>query len=137
MLGNSTIIYICETQNLNIICIILYFSIFPFLRWLFPLKHIWYYFNKPTPYNWTLTFSIVNIFTIHFSFQRPINHNYSRLLFDYIAYSAKNTGKCGVFFIYRNKGKCNLLIIILLLFCLSRRNQIQDITRWFFIIVLH
>ena len=47
MLGNSTIIYICDTQHLNIICIILYFNIFTFLA-LLPLQHICYYFNKPT-----------------------------------------------------------------------------------------
>ena len=31
-----------------------------------------------------------------------------------------DTGKCCVFVIYQHKGKCNSLIIILLLFCLSR-----------------
>ena len=38
MLGNSTIRYICDTHNLNIICIISYFNIFSFFRELFPLQ---------------------------------------------------------------------------------------------------
>ena len=32
MLGNSTIVHICDTQHLNILCIISYFDIFPFLN---------------------------------------------------------------------------------------------------------
>ena len=106
---------------MNIICLISYFDIFPFSKALFPLQHICYYFDEPTPYPWTLTFSIFYIFTIHLSFQQPINCNYSRLLFDNIAYSPNNTGRRCVFVIHWHKGKCNLLIIILLLFCLSRQ----------------
>ena len=37
MLGNSTIRYICDTNHLNILCIILYFDISPFF------KHYFYY----------------------------------------------------------------------------------------------
>ena len=77
------------------------------------------------------------IFTIFFSFLRPINRDYSQLPFDYIAYSANNTVKRCVFVIYQHKGKCNSLISILLLFCLSRRKHIQYIIRWLFIIFLH
>ena len=60
------------------------------------------------------------ISTIHLLFERPINHDYSQLLFYFITYSAKNMGRRCVFVIHQHKGKCNLLIIILLLFCLSR-----------------
>ena len=46
ILGSSNIRYICDTQRLNIICIISYFDIFPFFRALSPLQHIpkayWY-----------------------------------------------------------------------------------------------
>ena len=77
------------------------------------------------------------ILTIHLSFLRPTNCDYSRLSFDYIAYSANNTGKCCVFVIYRHKGKCNSLIFILLIFFLSHWKHIQDKIRWLFIIVLH
>ena len=77
------------------------------------------------------------IFTILFSFLRPINRNYSRLSFDYITYSTNNTGECCTLVIYRHKGKCNILIFILLLFCLSHWKHIQYITRWLFIIFLH
>ena len=66
-----------------------------------------------------------------------INRGCSWLSFDYIAYSANNTDERCVFVIYRHKGKCNSLIFILLLFCLSRRNNIQDVTRRLSIIVLH
>ena len=48
-LGNSTIKYICDTQHLNIICIISYFGIFLYFKALLPLHHICYYFNQPTP----------------------------------------------------------------------------------------
>ena len=56
---NSTIRYICDTQHLNIICIISYFNIFPFFRALFPLQHICYYLNLPTLYRWTIPMSII------------------------------------------------------------------------------
>ena len=39
--------------------------------------------------------------------------------------------------IYQHKGKYNSLIFLLLSFSLSRREYIQDITRWLFIIFLH
>ena len=74
-----------------------------------------------TSYLWTRTLSIVYIFTIYLSVSRPINHDYSRLLFDHIAYSANNAGRSCVVIVYRHKDKCNTLIIIILLFCLSRR----------------
>ena len=77
------------------------------------------------------------ILTIHLSFLQPINRDYSRLSFDYIAYSANNTAKHCVFVIYRHKGKCNSLIFILLLFFLSHQKRIQEKTWWMFIIVLH
>ena len=88
---------------------------------LFPLQHICYYFNKPTPYRWTLKLSIVYIFTIHMSVLRPINHDYSWLLFDYISYSTNNTGRRCIVIIYGYTGKCDALITILLIFCLSCR----------------
>ena len=44
-------------------------------------------------------------------------------------------GKRCVFVIYRHKGKCNSLILILLLFCFLHQKHIQDITRRLFIIV--
>ena len=121
MLGNSNIIYICDTQNLNIICLISYFDILPFFRELFPLQHICYYLNKPKPYRWNITLYIVYKFTIHLSFLRPIKRDYSRLLFDYISYSAKNRGRRCVVVIYQQKGKRNALITILVLFCLLRQ----------------
>ena len=91
-----------------------------FSRALLPLNHICYYFNGPTPYQWTLTLSIVYIFTMNLSLLRPINRDYSWLLFDYITHSANTIGRHCVVVIYRHKGKCNTLIIILLLFFLSR-----------------
>ena len=118
MLGNSTIKYICDTQRLNIICLILYFDIFTIIRSLFPLQHICYYFNKPAPYRWTLTLPIVYIFTIHLSFLWLISHDYSQLLFYFITYFVNNTGKCFVFVIYQHRSKFIVLIIIVLLFCL-------------------
>ena len=120
-LGYCTIRYIYDTFHLNIICLISYFDIFTFFRVLFPLQHICYYFNKPTPYYLNLTLSIVYIFTIYLPFLRPINHNYSRFLFDYISYSANNTGRRCAVIIYRHKGKCDVLIIIILIYCLSRQ----------------
>ena len=67
-----------------------------------------------------------------------ITINKPRLLsFDYIAYSANVMGQHCVFVIHRHKGKCNSLILILLIFCLSHQKNIQDKTRWLFIIVLH
>ena len=116
MLGNITIKYICDTQHLNFICLISYFDMLPFFWALFPLKHICYYFNKRTPYRWTLTLSIVYKFKINLSFLRPPNRNYSQSLFDYIAYSSNNTGRHCVVFIYQYKGKYNALIFIPLLF---------------------
>ena len=104
---------------MNIFCLILYFQIFTFFA-LFPLHHICYYFSNPTPYCWTLTLYIVYIFTIHLVFLGPINRDYSRLLFDNITYSDNNMGRHCAFVIYQHKGECNSLIIILLLFCLSR-----------------
>ena len=77
------------------------------------------------------------IFTIYFLFLRPINRDYSRLSFNYITYSADNTGKRCVFVVYLQKGKCYSLIFILLIFCLSHQNNIQNITRWLFIIAVH
>ena len=77
------------------------------------------------------------ISTIHLSFLQPINRGYSRLSFDYITYSANNTGERCFFVIYQHKGKWNSLIFIPLLFCLSHQKHIQDIISWLFIIVLH
>ena len=61
------------------------------------------------------------LFSIHLSFLRPINRDYPRLSFDYMVYSANNTGKRYVFAIYIHKRTCNSLIFIPLLFCLSSR----------------
>ena len=72
-----------------------------------------------------------------FSFLRTINRDYSRLSFDYIAYSANNMGESYVFLIYRHKGKCNSFIFIILIFFLSHRKHIQEKSRWMFIIFLH
>ena len=77
------------------------------------------------------------IFTIHLLLLSPINRDYSWLSFYYIAYPAKNTGERCIFVIYRHKCKCNSLIFIPMIFCLSRWDHIQYVTRWFFIIVLH
>ena len=77
------------------------------------------------------------IFIIHLFFLWLILRDFSRLSFDYIAYSAKNTDKLWVFMIYGYKGKCNSLISILLLFCLSYWKNIQDKRRWLFFILLH
>ena len=120
MLGNSTIRYICDTHHLNIICLILYFDIFPFFGALFPLQHICYYLLSLNRTSGPSHCVLVYIFKINLSFLQSINRDYSRLLFDYIAYSANNTGiHCDVV-IYQHKVSCNTLIIILLLFCLSR-----------------
>ena len=88
---------------------------------LFPLQHMCYYFNQPTPCHWTLHVVYSLIFTINLLFLRLIKRDCSRLPFDYIAYSANNTGKLFVFVIYQHKGECNSLIIVLLIFCLSCR----------------
>ena len=120
MLGNITIRYICDTQHLNIICIISYFYIFPFL------EHYFHYniysiiliiLNRTSGPFRCLIIDTNNTF----SFLRPINRDYSRLLFDYITYSAKNMGEHCVFVIYQHRGKCNSLMFTLLLFCLSRQ----------------
>ena len=64
------------------------------------------------------------------------NRDYSRLSFDYIAYSAKNMGKRCVFVIYIHEGNCTTFIFILLWFGLSHWYNIQEITGWPFVIVL-
>ena len=64
------------------------------------------------------------------SFLQPINCKYSCLSLYYIAYSANNMGKHFVFVIYRNKGNCNSLIFILLLFWLSHQERFQDKTHF-------
>ena len=69
------------------------------------------------------------LFPIQLLFLRPINRDYSQLSFDYIPYSANNAGKGYVFVINIHKGKCNSLISILLIFCLSHQKNMQDKTR--------
>ena len=57
MLGISTIRYICDRHNLNIIFIILYFGQFPFFEH-FPPDNIIDILLIPSLYRWTLTLSI-------------------------------------------------------------------------------
>ena len=71
-LGNSTITYIYDRQNLNIICILSYFDIFPFFRELLPLQHVCCYFNQPTSYRCTLHVVYSLLSAIHFLFARPV-----------------------------------------------------------------
>ena len=59
------------------------------------------------------------------------------MFFDYIAYSASNTGERCVFVIYIHKGRCTTLIFILLQFDLFHWYNIQDSTGWMFGIFLH
>ena len=124
-LGDSNIIYTYDTQDLNIIFIISYSDMFPFFKALLPLQHIRYYFNQPTPYHWTLTLSILYYFQYIF-FRKTVKTAtiHGRCLI-YFAYSANNTSKRCVFVIYRHKGKCTSLILILLWFGLSHRYNIQ------------
>ena len=77
------------------------------------------------------------LFTIHLLFTRLVNCDYSRLLFDYIAYSAKNMGKHCAFVIYIYKVNCTTFIFMLLRFGLLNRYNIQDITGRLFFIDLH
>ena len=72
MLGNSTVRYICDTRNLNIICIILYFDIFPFIQHYFHYNI--YAIILIIPLEPLVVYYL--IFTIHFSFLRPINRDY-------------------------------------------------------------
>ena len=99
-------------------CILTYFL---FYEALFLFQHICYYFDKTTPYHWTLTLSIVYIFKIHLLILRPINHDYSLLLFVYITYSVNNMGRRCVIIVYRQKDKYYAFVIIILIFCLSRK----------------
>ena len=99
--------------------------------------YICYYFNKPTPYRWTLHVVYSLSFSIHLSLLQLIKRDNSQFSFDYIIYSANNTGKRFIFVIYWHKGKFNSLIFILLIFCLSWWKHIQLITRWLLIIFLH
>ena len=131
--GNCTIIYIFDAQHLNIIYIISYFEIFPCLRELFPLQHICYYFNMPTPYNWTLHVVYYLLFAIHLLFSDRENRDYSRFLFDYIAYLANNKGKHCIFVINIHTCKCTTLIFILTRFGLSHWYNIQDNKGWLFL----
>ena len=137
MLGNITIRYIYNTQHLNIIYIISYFDIFPIFR-------VFYHYNilaiiliilhRTDGPSGCLLFTYLKYICRYW---RPINLDYSWLSFDYIAYSVKNTGERCILVIYGHKGECISLISIILIFCLSCRNHIQDITRSLFIIVLH
>ena len=75
MLGNSTIIYIFDTQHFIIICILLYLNILPFL------KHYLHYniyaillIGPPVVYSL--------LFIIHLLFLQPIYRDYSWLSFD-------------------------------------------------------
>ena len=78
MLDNSTIRYICDTYNLNIICILSYFNIFSFL------KHYLHY-NIYAIILITLhrntgpSRCIFLVFIVHLLFLRTINCDYSQL----------------------------------------------------------
>ena len=129
MLGNITIRYIIDTQHLNIIHIISYFDIFPFFCIISITTYIILFYSAYTvPLDPPVVYSLV--FTIHLLFLRPINCDYSQLSFDYISYSSNNVGKLYVIVIYIHKGKCNSLIFILLIFCLSHLKHVQDKTSW-------
>ena len=117
MLGDSNIRYIYDTQHLNIICIISYFDIFPFLHYfhsnIYAITLISLHRTAgPSPCIFFVTFNTFFVLMI----DKP---RLSLLSFDHIAYSAKNTGERCVFVIYIHKGMFNSLIFILLLFCLS------------------
>ena len=77
-------------------------------------------------------------FVIHDTFfiLRPINRDYSRLSFDYIAYSTNNMGERCVFVICRQKGRCNSLVFMLLLFFYRIKNMFRG-GKWVSFIVLH
>ena len=123
MLGNSNIRYTCDTQNLNIICIISYFNIFFFSSIIYITTYMILFYSACTvPLDPPVVYYLIS--TIYLSFLRTINRNYSRLSFGYITYSSNNTGKCCILVIYQHKGKCNSLILIILLFCLSHQKNI-------------
>ena len=63
------------------------------------------------------------LFSIHLLLLQPINQDYSRLSFEYIAYSANNTRKRCVFVIYIHKGKWNSLIFIILYITVDRSEE--------------
>ena len=116
MLGNSTIRYICDAQHFNIIYLISYIDIFPFYEHYFHYKIyaiILISLHCTSGPSRCLLFIYLQYICRSY---KPINRNYSRLVFDYIAYSAKNTGRRFIVVIYRHKGERDALIIILLLF---------------------
>ena len=106
------VIYIHKGKCTTLIFILLLFG----LSHQTPLKHICYYFNHPTPYLWTLTWFILCYLQYICRLQDQYNRNYSRLLFEYIAYSANNMGERCILVIYIHKVKCGSLIFILLRF---------------------
>ena len=132
-LGNSTIRYICDTQHLNIICIISYFDIFPFFRALLPYIILIRLHRNAGPF--LLSFSCYSQYNCRS--QYSYNRDYYRSLFNSIAYFAKNTGKHRVFVIAIHTCKCTILILGPLQFGLSHRCTIHNNTGWLLFIVLH
>ena len=65
--------------------------------------------------------------------QDRYNRDYSWLLFDYIAYSAKNTGEHCVSVIHIHTCKCTTFIFVLIMFGLLHRCNIQDNIGWIFL----
>ena len=131
MLVNSSIRYICDTQHLNIICIISYFNIFHFFNHYFYCNIyaiILINLHRTAGPSHCLFFDIYNkfvvvatdklrLFTVVISLHCILRQQYGWTL--------------RLRDLQTHRGKCNLLIFILLLFCLSHRKHLQDITRWF------
>ena len=116
---------------MNIIRIILYFKIFPFFH---------YYRYNIFSIKWISLHRTVGPFVLFFScysqyncyLQYRYNHDYFRLLFDYIAYSASTMGKHCVLVII-----IHTLILRLLRLGLSHKYNIHNNKGWLFVIVPH
>ena len=65
---------------------------------LFYLQHNCYCFNEPTTYRWTLTLSILYIFTIHLSFSSPRIASLT-LLLSRVSELFRNYEHCGILYV--------------------------------------
>ena len=132
-LGNSTVICIYDTQHFHIICIILYFNIFPFFWALLPLQHMCYYFIQLHRTAGTFTLFICCYLKYICCLQYRYYRDYLRFLFDYIVYSANSTGGHCAFMINIHTCKFTILILGLLWFDLSHLYTIQNNKEWPFL----
>ena len=125
-LVNSTIRYIYDTKNLKkIIC---YSDIFPFFKHYYHCNIyaiILIVLHHTSVTSRCLFFVICNTFVVRKTGKNATIHG-CRLI---ISYTLPKYGQIYVFVIYIHKCKCNTLIFILMLFCLSHQKHIQDKTR--------